>query len=290
MSFFSYGETIRNARKYYGMTQEELAYGICAVSSLSKIENGLQVPHYSTFEALMHKMGEKCDHFVYYMNERDLERRKLLRRIEQNLWKDDFITLKQNFEQLKRITGPEHRLEYQWKCVIEQMIRLEEGEEIHAIEEQLLHIISMTFPIFPEKWSPMVGHTHCELFAMLLIGFCEQKKGNHKKAFDLYQNLLKYAENVVGDPWVEDLQAGIYYLQTCLQLEMKNYRSSATFFRKGVEKCLKREKYHMAARVMSLSPQIMAELEEQKESEFSDFYLFFIEEIRIFHTILSNFF
>ena len=44
MDEITFGEVIRSIRKAKGMTQEEVAEGICSTSSLSKMENGSQVP------------------------------------------------------------------------------------------------------------------------------------------------------------------------------------------------------------------------------------------------------
>lgn len=50
-------DVIRDARIRSGMTQEALAFGICSVSTLSKIENGRRMPQVRVFEALMDRMG-----------------------------------------------------------------------------------------------------------------------------------------------------------------------------------------------------------------------------------------
>lgn len=275
MSYFSYGQTIQNARRRCGMTQEQLADGICSVSSLSKIENDRQVPHYRTFEALMQRLGEQYDQFVCYVNKQDFERQKLLKKIKQNLWNEDFHTLKVNFGKYKEITGPEHRLEYQWKCVIEQMILLLEGGEVHAIREQILHIISMTQADFPEKWKSKEIYTHCELFSILMLGFCEQKMGKYENALDIYQMLLQYAQKTVCDSWVDEIQTAIYYLLSWLRLQMGDNRDSARYCREGIKKCLKREKYHMAIRLLSLWPHIMAEPGKHNEPKLADLYIVF---------------
>lgn len=57
MQYYSCGQIIKRMRQSRGLTQEELAFGICSVSSLSKIENGRQTPHYRTFEALLERLG-----------------------------------------------------------------------------------------------------------------------------------------------------------------------------------------------------------------------------------------
>lgn len=44
MECYEIGSVVRSARIRHGMTQEDLAFGICAVSTLSKIERGICSP------------------------------------------------------------------------------------------------------------------------------------------------------------------------------------------------------------------------------------------------------
>ena len=68
----SLGEVIRNLRKECNMTQEDLADGICSTVSLSRIENGMQMPSSQTLDKLLDKLGTStyqiCN--IYYKNEK----------------------------------------------------------------------------------------------------------------------------------------------------------------------------------------------------------------------------
>lgn len=44
MACYNLGDYICESRKQLGITQEELAFGICSTGTLSKIENGFVVP------------------------------------------------------------------------------------------------------------------------------------------------------------------------------------------------------------------------------------------------------
>ncbi len=54
---FKYGKIIRDRRRELGITQDELASGICSVLTLSRIERGTQVPHDYTLLQLMQRLG-----------------------------------------------------------------------------------------------------------------------------------------------------------------------------------------------------------------------------------------
>ncbi len=57
MSEYCMGEMIKRTRKSMNLSQEELAFGICSVSTLSRIENGLETPARATFEKMLERLG-----------------------------------------------------------------------------------------------------------------------------------------------------------------------------------------------------------------------------------------
>lgn len=67
----SLGDTLRELRKQKGLSQEDLAEGICSPVSISRIENGNQIPSQPVLEALLEKLGtglyQICN--VYYRSE-----------------------------------------------------------------------------------------------------------------------------------------------------------------------------------------------------------------------------
>ena len=57
MSEYSIGEMIKRTRKMRNMKQEDIAFGICSVSTLSRIENGLETPAKTTFDKIIKRLG-----------------------------------------------------------------------------------------------------------------------------------------------------------------------------------------------------------------------------------------
>ena len=66
MSIIDAGWVIKNTRIRAGLTQEELADGVCSNVALSLIETGKQGVSPSTFSALMGKMGQKCEAYPIF--------------------------------------------------------------------------------------------------------------------------------------------------------------------------------------------------------------------------------
>ena len=69
------GEFIRQRRKELNLSQEDLAYGICEVSTLSRIENGRCTPSRSKINALLQRLGlpEERYYAIVSKNEKEIE-------------------------------------------------------------------------------------------------------------------------------------------------------------------------------------------------------------------------
>lgn len=57
MSQHELGSLVRRLRKEHGLTQEQLAEGICSPVSISRIESGRQRPSKALLDALMDRLG-----------------------------------------------------------------------------------------------------------------------------------------------------------------------------------------------------------------------------------------
>jgi|GEM_PF-385796 len=67
----SLGDTIRLLRKKKGLSQEDLADGICSVVSISRIENGTQMPSANVLEQLLERLDSGIYQLcrIYYDND-----------------------------------------------------------------------------------------------------------------------------------------------------------------------------------------------------------------------------
>ena len=56
MTYYNYGSIVRSRREALGLTQEALALGICSSATLSRIENGTQLPTRSHYDHLSQRL------------------------------------------------------------------------------------------------------------------------------------------------------------------------------------------------------------------------------------------
>lgn len=82
MANYPIGRLIAELRNRHGLTQEELAGGICSVSTVSKIENGAQMPRRKIYEALLQRLGVTPRNCTAYVSEKEMRRSVLEVKIE----------------------------------------------------------------------------------------------------------------------------------------------------------------------------------------------------------------
>ncbi len=63
MDFYAVGKKIKELRKNIGLSQEELAEGICTQAQISKIEKGIVFPYASTLYLISQKLGVDVNYF-----------------------------------------------------------------------------------------------------------------------------------------------------------------------------------------------------------------------------------
>ena len=71
MAISQIGMIIRRRRMELGLSQEDLADGICAVTTLSRIENGERMPTQTHLEILLQRIGYSDMMLQSYVDEED---------------------------------------------------------------------------------------------------------------------------------------------------------------------------------------------------------------------------
>lgn len=66
-------EAIKEARLKAGLTQDQLAAGVCSSQALSRIESGASGVSPATFQALMEHAGAPCERYPVFANRRDFD-------------------------------------------------------------------------------------------------------------------------------------------------------------------------------------------------------------------------
>ena len=84
MSQHELGSLVRRLRKEHGLTQEQLAEGICSPVSISRIESGRQRPSKALLDALMDRLG--LDGYQLFESSAGSAKRQAFDRLSQATW------------------------------------------------------------------------------------------------------------------------------------------------------------------------------------------------------------
>lgn len=140
------GEIIYNLRKKAGMTQETLADGICSPVSVSRIENGSQMPSGKVLEKLLERLGtgtyQLCN--VYYENECQASLRKALEEIDAQVWAGDFAQAREALQKLS--TQKMDSANLQHTKMIYAAISMQDGTANEHTETELVNALRLTKP------------------------------------------------------------------------------------------------------------------------------------------------
>lgn len=73
MQEISFGEYIKRERMKQGITQEMLCEGICETITVSRMENGKQMPSYSRIQAFLQRLGLPDDRYLALLGPKEME-------------------------------------------------------------------------------------------------------------------------------------------------------------------------------------------------------------------------
>ena len=82
---YTVGSIIKNEREKHKISQEELCFGICAVSTLSRIEHNEQTPTMEKAMALLNRLGLEGSRYLSFVSEDEHEFYRINCDVEQML-------------------------------------------------------------------------------------------------------------------------------------------------------------------------------------------------------------
>lgn len=145
------GDTIRSMRKRAKMTQEELADGICSAVSISRIENGVQMPSGTVLDAILAKLGtntyQLCS--IYYKTDCQLTFEQKMKEVKELIQTGQHEKAKAMLNALKNTIGDDNH-NRQCYLLMAAAIRIDEKTEPAETVEMIREAISLTRSSFDE--------------------------------------------------------------------------------------------------------------------------------------------
>ncbi len=163
MDAYIIGKLIGEFRIRKGYSQEELCYGICSVSSMSRIESGKQIPSKKTAEALLSRLGVLVPSSDIVMSKIEIERWNLEQKITQYI-----------------ISG---------NCDIDDMVKAYEGlGEMDNLEcQKILFFKTICENTYENNTNSSVSSTNLPVILFNLSNWYETK-GDYEKSIEVAES------------------------------------------------------------------------------------------------------
>ncbi len=191
MDAYTIGKLIKEFRIRNGYSQEELCYGLCAVSTLSRIERGDQVPSKKTAEAFLSRLGVSTSSSYIVMNNVDFDRWNLEQQMTQAILSDDcdIGNLIKEYESLGEMDNLERQKILFFKTICEN----HHENDKQAVLSHFVEALQLSIPNFRlgEEFSFSLL-TETERLILNNIAIAEFELGNIEEAIRIEEFLRNY--------------------------------------------------------------------------------------------------
>ena len=205
MNEFKLGTYIKKRREELKMSQEELCEGLCAVSSLSRIENNQQDPSRNLTKNLLERLGLPKDKFTALWSQKDITVGALMREINNDIVrhrqapKEDQpqvqAQIREKLAELEEITAPDDKSARQF--LLAQRAILGDANGPYGFEKKLamqLEAIQLTCPGFDPEDFRHGRYSMDEALLIHQIANTYSADGQKNRAIDMDRQLLWYIE------------------------------------------------------------------------------------------------
>lgn len=219
MSIYKIGYIIKQRREELHYTQEELAEGICSVTTLSRIENGERLPSKDNFEMLFQRLGISDTILFESVDENTLYLHELKFKIRQAVINYRYAEAQELIGDYAAKTDMGSPVERQFVLINSTLANKKDyspEERLSRFEEAIL----LTCPKYTDGYIPRLL-TYEEIIILNNIAGCYHDKKEYKKAIRILSALkLHYDNNAVNRE--ENLRTQtmvLYNLSKCLGLD-----------------------------------------------------------------------
>ena len=195
MAVFQLGPILKARREELGLSQEDLADGICAVPTLSRIENGERMPTKNHFEMLMQRLGYSAMSMDFFTDKQDFIIHELKFKTRQAYVAKNYPLARKYMEELEGILDKPTKIDRQFVLLHE--IMLNEGKYSNMeMLEQFEVAIQLTCPKYKSNYIPRVL-SYDEIILLNNIAICYETAGDSERAISILTVLKEYYDHHV---------------------------------------------------------------------------------------------
>lgn len=268
MANYTIGDMVYESRRARGYSQEELSFGICSTSSLSRIENGSQIPGRKIFEALMQRLGISDSLYSTYISREEMEVCRFVEELVWSLERLDFAESEKIVNMLESRLGKSHNLEKQYVSFAKANIFLQKTGDHETFFDMLLKTIRMTMADFdPAKGIKRRLLTFHEITILDNIAIELYNNGKEEQGLGLLYELKEYMEEHIIDEQekARKYPLVIYNISTCIG-KMGRYEEAYSLCSRGISYCVEHNKLVILPYLLTNMAYAAAELGRVEEA------------------------
>lgn len=255
MIYYRLGEVIRELRSRLHMTQEELAAGICSVSTIAKIESGSQMPSGRVAEALLRRLKDTGCFFTGFSQTKELE---------------ELCSWERILERAKRNRVGDSLFEQQFYAYVRILDRTQQTTDHALVLLELMEVLVMSMPLdeLYDETARRRTYTYLELYLLNSIALQFYYLGSYDHAMRIFERLHEYLQE-----WHRYGDVGRYlYPVVCNNLAavrlIQGYAHPARMVcDAGINKCLSTGMMLVLPELYGNLSNILYTLEEQHEAQ-----------------------
>lgn len=267
------GEYIKRKREEKEIKQDELCYGICDRSTLSRIERGKQEPSYYILKALLQRLGISEDRCQILMGAQEFEIAELQKEIVADNVRHDFSSALKKICRLEELyQSAENPLLQQFVLRVRALAGYEKDGERYAYthpiqREILIRALELTCPgITMENLdSFLLGEDEAKIINQIAITYSEE--GDRRQAIEIYRQLIRYVQShFAGCEIGQAMLPLTAYNYSRLLGQERRYEEAIEVAELGRQCCVKYNKCRMLGRILFNIAYCLHELGENEKS------------------------
>lgn len=282
------GEYIKRKREEKEIKQDELCYGICDRSTLSRIERGKQEPSYYILKALLQRLGISEDRCQILMGAQEFEIAELQREIVADNVRKDFSSALKKIRRLEELSqSAENPLLQQFILRVRAAAGYEEnGERLDydnpTQRKMLIQALELTCPgiTMENMCSFLLSENEAKIINQIAITYSEE--GNRRQAIEIYRQLIRYVQSHFAGCEIGQVMLPLtaYNYSKALGLE-RRYEEAIEIAELGRQCCVKYNKCRMLGGLLLNIAYCLHQLGDDEKSQkllLNSYYAYLIME------------
>lgn len=282
------GEYIKRKREEKEIKQDELCYGICDRSTLSRIERGKQEPSYYILKALLQRLGISEDRCQILMGAQEFEIAELQREIVADNVRKDFSSALKKIRRLEELSqSAENPLLQQFILRVRAAAGYEEnGERLDydnpTQRKMLIQALELTCPgiTMENMCSFLLSENEAKIINQIAITYSEE--GNRRQAIEIYRQLIRYVQSHFAGCEIGQVMLPLtaYNYSKVLGLE-RRYEEAIEIAELGRQCCVKYNKCRMLGGLLLNIAYCLHQLGDDEKSQkllLNSYYAYLIME------------